>query len=93
MPRRGRGGIPTEELARVAAAVPGGMRVLFAVGIYMKNQLRDGRGCGTMHPLCAFQALYAPIVYRLGHEVFILKSGVRLPVGAPASTLGKRRFS
>lgn len=27
--------------------------------------------------------LKAPIVYRLGHEVFILKSGVRLPVGAP----------
>ena len=28
----------------------------------------------------------APIVYRLGHEVFILKSGVRLPVGAPPFT-------
>ncbi len=25
----------------------------------------------------------APIVYRLGHQVFILKSGVRLPVGVP----------
>ncbi len=26
---------------------------------------------------------YAPIVYRLGHQVFILRSGVRLPVGVP----------
>ena len=26
---------------------------------------------------------HTPIVYRLGHQVFILVSGVRLPVGVP----------
>ena len=29
--------------------------------------------------------IHAPIVYRLGHKVFILVSGVRLPVGVPFS--------
>ena len=29
------------------------------------------------------QSFNAPIVYRLGHQIFILRSGVRLPVGVP----------
>ena len=31
----------------------------------------------------AFFFLFGPIVYRLGHQVFILVRGVRLPLGLP----------
>jgi hypothetical protein len=37
-------------------------------------------------PLVFSRFLCTPIVYRLGHEVFILKSGVRFPVGVPFSS-------
>ena len=33
--------------------------------------------------ICLVLSVFGPIVYRLGHQVFILKRGVRLPLGLP----------
>ena len=39
--------------------------------------------------LLQFGSIYGAIVYRLGHQVFILRSGVRFPVALPyKNTLG-----
>ena len=38
----------------------------------------------SRRPIMLLLPPFAPIVYRLGHMVFIPGSGVRLPVGAPS---------
>src|SRR3989338_4056366 len=56
------------------------MRTHLGIMLYCTSLLLS-----KVHKLCysiSCLAEHAPIVYRLGHQVLILKSGVRLPVGA-----------